>query len=346
MIPSDAVGVQDPKTGDKLVGRDGKPLLNSAPVGDERYVLTEKLTRPHKGEEKQEFISRFMSSELAKKEFKDNKQRVAVAYNQWERGRLRESEIVNEAKRHPLLVKYGANSLKEEFLLEGIEKYKAEKILERKYSLKKKMGFFYLFYLMSFLLSSLFFGPIGWFLWWMLIGHDIEHSSKEKASVNKRFLEKFSLIKDHSLVRNTKDLIDLELKKEKPDVKRLKELKKQFIYSVERAFKEKGVNSEGYSSLITESESLLKKYGVEGYNKPKRTPGHKTKSHLVVAKKGGDVRVVRFGAQGAKGSPSKEGESASWKKRRQNWIKRHRAQNPSGFKDKFSALYWANKVKW
>jgi DNA-directed RNA polymerase subunit H (RpoH/RPB5) len=97
---------------------------------------------------------------------------------------------------------------------------------------------------------------------------------------------------------------------------------------------------------LEEAESILSRYGVKGYNKPKRTPSHKTKSHLVVAKKGDSVKVIRFGAQGAKGSPKKEGESESYKKRRQGFVARHKAQNPGGLKNKFSALYWANKVKW
>jgi DNA-directed RNA polymerase subunit H (RpoH/RPB5) len=97
---------------------------------------------------------------------------------------------------------------------------------------------------------------------------------------------------------------------------------------------------------LEEKTDILARYSVEGYNKPKRTPSHKTKSHLVVAKKGDKVKVIRFGAQGAKGSPKKDGESESYKKRRQGFVARHKAQNPGGLKDKMSALYWANKVKW
>jgi hypothetical protein len=99
-------------------------------------------------------------------------------------------------------------------------------------------------------------------------------------------------------------------------------------------------------SALSEQADILARYGVEGYNKPKRTPSHKTKSHLVVAKKDDKVKVIRFGAQGAKGSPKKDGESESYKKRRQGFVARHKAQNPGGLKDKMSALYWANKVKW
>jgi hypothetical protein len=99
-------------------------------------------------------------------------------------------------------------------------------------------------------------------------------------------------------------------------------------------------------SELKESSETLSKHGVEGYNKPKRTPSHPTKSHLVVAKKGEDVKVVRFGAQGVKGSPKKEGESEAYRKRREGFVARHKAQNPEGMKDKFSPLYWANKEKW
>jgi hypothetical protein len=91
---------------------------------------------------------------------------------------------------------------------------------------------------------------------------------------------------------------------------------------------------------------MIIKYGVEGFNKPKATPSHKTKSHLVVAKKGEDVKVVRFGAQGVKGSPKKDGESEAYRKRREGFVARHKAQNPEGMKDKFSPLYWANRIKW
>jgi len=105
------------------------------------------------------------------------------------------------------------------------------------------------------------------------------------------------------------------------------------------------ISPEEYKKL-NEKADILKKHGVEGFNKPKRTPSHKTKSHLVVAKKGDKIKVVRFGAQGVKGSPKKDGESESYRKRREGFRARHRAQNPGGMKDKFSALYWANKEKW
>jgi hypothetical protein len=177
---------------DSKIDKEAAKLSESFKLIKFGTTINEALALPKKGEEKNDFISRFMGSELAKKEFPDNKQRVAVAYSQWSRIHKEEKSLNESKERHPMLVKYG----------------------------------------------------------------------------------------------------------------------------------------------------------VEGFNKPKRTPDHKTKSHLVVAKKGDEVKVVRFGAQGVKGSPKKEGESESYKKRRQGFVARHKAQNPSGMKDKFSALYWANKVKW
>ena len=81
-----------------------------------------------------------------------------------------------------------------------------------------------------------------------------------------------------------------------------------------------------------------------GYNKPKRTPGHPKKSHIVVAKEGCKVKTIRFGEQGAKtaGKP-KSGETARMKAKRKSFKARH-AKNIS--KGLMSAAYWANKVKW
>jgi hypothetical protein len=90
-------------------------------------------------------------------------------------------------------------------------------------------------------------------------------------------------------------------------------------------------------------DSILKRVGVSGYNKPKRTPNHPKKSHVVVAKEGGKVKTIRFGQQGVSGSPKKQGESESYRKRRESFKSRH-AKNIS--KGKMSAAYWANSVKW
>tara|TARA_B100001057_G_scaffold39340_1_gene35406 strand:- start:344 stop:640 length:297 start_codon:yes stop_codon:yes gene_type:complete len=91
-------------------------------------------------------------------------------------------------------------------------------------------------------------------------------------------------------------------------------------------------------------KSLLKRAGVRGYNKPKRTPGHKSKSHIVVARVGHTVKTIRFGQQGAKtaGKP-KKGESEAMKKKRASFKARH-AKNIA--KGRMSAAYWADKVKW
>jgi hypothetical protein len=87
----------------------------------------------------------------------------------------------------------------------------------------------------------------------------------------------------------------------------------------------------------------LKNAGVEGYNKPKRTPSHPTKSHVVVAKEGDTIKTIRFGQQGVKGSPPRAGESQADKDRRASFKARH-AKNIA--KGKLSAAYWADKVKW
>ena len=91
-------------------------------------------------------------------------------------------------------------------------------------------------------------------------------------------------------------------------------------------------------------DSRLERAGVSGYNKPKRTPNHPTKSHVVVAKEGDKVKTIRFGEQGAKtaGKP-KSGESEKMKKKRASFKARH-ANNIK--KGKMSAAYWADKAKW
>jgi hypothetical protein len=80
-----------------------------------------------------------------------------------------------------------------------------------------------------------------------------------------------------------------------------------------------------------------------GYNKPKKTPNHPTKSHAVLAKSGEDVKLIRFGQQGVKGSPKKAGESEADKNRRESFMARH-AKNIA--KGKMSAAFWAAKEKW
>jgi hypothetical protein len=91
------------------------------------------------------------------------------------------------------------------------------------------------------------------------------------------------------------------------------------------------------------AQATLKRIGVSGYNKPKRTPNHPTKSHVVVAKSGDKVKTIRFGQQGVSGSPKKSGESASYRARRESFKARHASNIAKG---KMSAAYWADKVKW
>lgn len=81
----------------------------------------------------------------------------------------------------------------------------------------------------------------------------------------------------------------------------------------------------------------------DGYNKPKRTPSHPSKSHAVLAKEGDRVRLIRFGQQGVTGSPRREKESKGAKARRASFKARH-AKNIA--KGKMSAAYWADKTKW
>lgn len=96
--------------------------------------------------------------------------------------------------------------------------------------------------------------------------------------------------------------------------------------------------------MPSKKDPRLARAGVSGFNKPKRTPNHPKKSHVVVAKEGDQVKTIRFGEQGAKtaGKP-KAGESEAMRKKRASFKARH-SKNIS--KGKMSAAYWANKVKW
>ena len=84
------------------------------------------------------------------------------------------------------------------------------------------------------------------------------------------------------------------------------------------------------------TDPRLARAGVSGYNKPKRTPNHPTKSHIVVAKDGDEIKTIRFGQQGVQGSPEGSARNKAFKARH--------AQNIA--KGRMSAAYWANKVKW
>ena len=88
--------------------------------------------------------------------------------------------------------------------------------------------------------------------------------------------------------------------------------------------------------MSVKKDSRLSRAGVAGYNKPKRTPNHPKKSHVVVAKVGDQVKTIRFGQQGVKGDKSPTARQKSFKARH--------AKNIS--KGKMSAAYWADKVKW
>ncbi len=88
--------------------------------------------------------------------------------------------------------------------------------------------------------------------------------------------------------------------------------------------------------MATKKDSRLKRAGVSGYNKPKRTPSHKTKSHVVVAKVGSKIKTIRFGQQGKTGDKKMTKRAKSFKARHGKNIA----------KGKMSAAYWANKSKW
>ena len=94
--------------------------------------------------------------------------------------------------------------------------------------------------------------------------------------------------------------------------------------------------------MSTKKDSRLERAGVSGYNKPKRTPSHPTKSHVVVAKEGDKVKTIRYGQQGVKGA-GKNPTTAAEKARKKSFKARH-AKNIA--KGKMSAAYWADKSKW
>tara|TARA_B110000285_G_C15088290_1_gene597503 strand:+ start:1535 stop:1816 length:282 start_codon:yes stop_codon:yes gene_type:complete len=93
---------------------------------------------------------------------------------------------------------------------------------------------------------------------------------------------------------------------------------------------------------MAEKDARLKKAGVTGFNKPKKTPNHKTKSHVVVAKKGDVIKTIRFGQQGVTGA-GKNPTSPAEKARRKSFKARHAANIKKGI---LSAAYWSSRVKW
>jgi hypothetical protein len=102
--------------------------------------------------------------------------------------------------------------------------------------------------------------------------------------------------------------------------------------------------------MASKKDPRLARAGVSGFNKPKRTPSHPTKSHVVVAKEGDKIKTIRFGQQGKRvgtlkgtaGAP-KKGESARMKAKRKSFKARHAKNIKRG---KMSAAWWADKVKW
>ena len=96
--------------------------------------------------------------------------------------------------------------------------------------------------------------------------------------------------------------------------------------------------------MASKKDPRLERAGVSGFNKPKRTPSHSKKSHVVVAKSGDTTKTIRFGEQGAStaGKP-KSGEGAKMKAKRKSFKARHGKNIAKG---PLSAAYWANKVKW
>jgi len=96
-------------------------------------------------------------------------------------------------------------------------------------------------------------------------------------------------------------------------------------------------------STADKARAAVKRAGVSGVNKPKRTPNHPTKSHVVVAKEGDKVKTIRFGQQGVRGA-GKNPKSAKDKARKRSYYARHNAQDPNP--SKLSARYWSHKVKW
>ena len=112
--------------------------------------------------------------------------------------------------------------------------------------------------------------------------------------------------------------------------------------SVEDDLRRKGERNVARKRARKKSNGKLKRAGVSGYNKPKRTPKHPKKSHVVVAKVGKRTKTIRFGQQGVRGA-GKKPKTAAQKARRRSFKARH-ARNIK--KGKMSAAYWANKVKW
>lgn len=94
--------------------------------------------------------------------------------------------------------------------------------------------------------------------------------------------------------------------------------------------------------MPAKKDSRLERAGVSGFNKPKKTPSHPTKSHVVVAKDGDSIKTIRFGQQGVSGAGSNP-KTAKEKARKKSFKARHDSNIKRG---KMSAAYWSDKVKW
>ena len=92
-----------------------------------------------------------------------------------------------------------------------------------------------------------------------------------------------------------------------------------------------------------EIKVLLRRYGLQEVDKPKRTPNHPTKSHVVLTVINGKPKLIRFGAQGAKTNPVRKNETEQDKARRAAFKRRHAKNIARG---KISPAYWSNLVKW
>lgn len=90
-------------------------------------------------------------------------------------------------------------------------------------------------------------------------------------------------------------------------------------------------------------KNTLKRLNLSGVNKPKRTPNHRTKSHVVLASENGQYKLIRFGQQGVSGSPKRKGESRAERLRRRSFQARHGENIARG---KMSGSYWSDRVKW
>lgn len=173
-----------------------------------------------------------------------------------------------------------------------------------------------------------------------LAGHQIIYDD-EVRSIAKSMGKDYDSLSREERFKLVTDYRDKETAAEKAKIDEYNKWVDQQVQSGQATFKKGGSVKLKKKS---KKDSRLVNNNLEGYNKPKRTPNHPTKSHVVLAKVGDVVKLIRFGEQGAKtaGKP-KKGESIKMKKKRASFKARH-AKNIK--KGKLSAAYWADKVKW